>query len=279
MAITRTQYDQVNDRTEAEIIAAFRKGRDTLAALLFDDLDDADQALEDAIEAGVADDNDKARVKRAEKLYDDAIASGDASLAQRASKALRDVATALRDKVNKKSPKTAPAAKRVTDADVIDDIDESEPTPVVDSDTDNSVDTRLTKLEERVDGHDRRHEEAEANLKGLNGAIGITKNPEGAWVPIPDGMFDRVANMGSHLGYTRHENGSVTYTERVQQVASGIPVWGWAVAALIGLLVFLFNDWTARPWYAILVAITWALVVLFITWGINSLVNRNRSSR
>ena len=108
MAITRTIFDQINDNTETEVIAALRKGRGEMEALMFDDLDDANQALEDAIKAGTADDSDKTRLDRAKKLHDRAVATGDPTLAQRAKKALQDAGNALREKANKKS-KTAPA--------------------------------------------------------------------------------------------------------------------------------------------------------------------------
>lgn len=88
--------------------------------------------------------------------------------------------------------------------------------------------------------------------------------------------LDAAANE-RHSWLAGYEAFWASYSHDTQQ-ATYVPSWGWVAAFLIGLLVFLFNDWAARPWYAALVAITWALIALAITWGVNRLIaNRNRS--
>lgn len=59
---------------------------------------------------------------------------------------------------------------------------------------------------------EHRQENAENNLHALNGSVGIVKDPNGSWVPTPDGQFARNAQVQSRLGYTRAEDGTVALT-------------------------------------------------------------------
>ncbi len=125
MAIDRTAFDQVNDDTEAALIAAHRKGRDRLAELLFNDLDNANQALEAAVAAGVATATDKAKIKRLTDEVEKTTKSGDAALAAKAAKSLQNAADELRKKVTGAKPSGAttpepkPAPEPAIDADAI----------------------------------------------------------------------------------------------------------------------------------------------------------------
>lgn len=107
------------------------------------------------------------------------------------------------------------------------------PTPTP-SDT---LEGRVVALERRVDGHDRRHEQAELNLDALNGAVGITTNPEGAWVPVPDGQFSRNAEVQRYLGYSRGNDGTVSFADRANR-ESPIMWWPTIVALVVALVLF-----------------------------------------
>lgn len=130
------------------------------------------------------------------------------------------------------------------------------------------LEERVTKLEQRVDGHDRRHEEAEANLKGLNGAVGIAKNGEGAWLPVPDGQFDRNAKVQQYLGYARDNEGQVTFADR-NSGSDKLVIWPAVVALVIALVIFMiimatgFGPVWASIWA--LPAVVIAIIVFLIT--------------
>ena len=106
------------------------------------------------------------------------------------------------------------------------------------------LEDRIQTLENRVDGHDRRFENNESNLSALNGAVGIMKNPQGAWVPIPDGQFDRNSTMQRHFGYHLNDDGEAEFYNRSDEVSSSnqiSPIWYGAVllaALLIGVVMY-----------------------------------------
>lgn len=104
---------------------------------------------------------------------------------------------------------------------------------------------RVTALERRVDGHDRRHEQAEANLGELNGAVGIVRNPDGTWVPTPDGQLDRNSRVQQHLGYARDRDGNVTFADRSasEGFSMGLFVLCVAIGMGAGFLLGLFSLW------------------------------------
>lgn len=139
--------------------------------------------------------------------------------------------------------------------------------------SDDNTKTRLTDLERRVDGHDRRHDNAEANLKELNAAVGITRNPQGAWVPIADGQFDRNTRVQKELGYHRDKDGKVTFRDRyVNQKAN----WGAAIIAFVATLVLGYLVMGAVFGWFSFPATVFAPVAAFVAAGVTLLVsNRN----
>lgn len=131
----------------------------------------------------------------------------------------------------------------------------------------------IERIKSRVDGHDRRHEEAEENLAALNGAVGIVKNPEGAWVPVPDGQFDRNSRVQKYLGYNRDGNGDVTFAR-----TDGRPRWalGFAIGTVIGVVFYVITGvtwgWSAMiiPAIALLFAIATAVAFLAPNKSVNN---------
>ena len=111
--------------------------------------------------------------------------------------------------------------------------------PSPNSDDNEALSKRVKRLESRADGHDRRHEKAEENLKALNGAVGITRK-KGTWVPVPDGQFDRNVKVQEHLGYTRAENGSVSFKRPAHGASGPMPHYWILVVTFIVALVLLW---------------------------------------
>lgn len=120
-----------------------------------------------------------------------------------------------------------------------------------------ALEERLGKLEERINGHDRRHEEAETNLKALNGAMGIVKNGEGTWLPTPDGQFDRNAKVQEHLGYSRDKDGKVSFADRASSVQFNSKMGGLIGlgVTIVALTIFLITGATFT------VALFWSIMI------------------
>lgn len=216
--------------------------------------------LKDAVQADIEAAVEKARKefeKAAKKALDAKDAESAAAIRAAAEKAdsattVEEVEDAVADLPNGQEPAddttTEPRTKKTAPA--VDEEEDSEP-----NDTD--LAGRVTKLERRVKGHDRRHENAEANLDALNGAVGITTNPDGAWVPIPDGQLDRNSRVQQHLGYERDKDGNVTFNQ------IGGTSFNYTLAGIVGAVVWLvaflsfwiFGDATISK------AIVWSLLI------------------
>lgn len=192
--IDRTEFDSILDDNEAKVIAVLREGRNQLAALLFNDLDDANQAFEEAQAAGVATAQDRARLQRATKLYDDAVTTSDPSLAEKAKKGLMETAAALRARV-KNAPKrpveSVPAEPVAASETVVDDT-----TPRSGA----SVDEIANLLDNK-----------------LNPVISVLpKDKDGKLVAVAakadvDALRTDVDQINNHLG-RKVEGGTVTFT-------------------------------------------------------------------
>lgn len=111
---------------------------------------------------------------------------------------------------------------------------EPEPTPTGD-------DKRLADIEKRLDGHDRRLENAEDDIKALKSAVGVTTDPSGAMVPLPNGQFDRNARVQEFLGYKRDDDGTVSFDAPAASPIAPPPQTKrplrWGVGFAIGLPV------------------------------------------
>lgn len=134
---------------------------------------------------------------------------------------------------DKSAPKEGSNSSKSNDSDESKSTtDDDQPEPIALE----NVMQRMTKLEERVDGHDRRHEQAEQNLRELNGAVGITKGPDGTWKPTPDGQFSANSHVQQHLGYRRNDDGKVSFTS-LNNTENGGRFSGWVALATFGVVL------------------------------------------
>lgn len=132
---------------------------------------------------------------------------------------------------------------------------------------------RVKELEDRVDGHDARFVQAEANLKALNGAVGITKNPDGAWVPTEGGQFDRNAKVQQHLGYSRDNNGNVSFADRQFPFNATTGGLIGLVAAIVSMIIFMMITGATFT-----TALFWAIMIGLAAVVIGGLIAAPRST-
>lgn len=130
-----------------------------------------------------------------------------------------------------------------------------------------TVEERITALENSSAKHEK-------NLEALNGATGITEGADGAWVPIPDGQFDRNSRVQQHLGYNRADDGTVTFNDRPntrqQPTQTRLALIVMAVCLVLGyLIVGAIAGWVSIP------AIVGVPVVSLVAAGVTLLATNH----
>lgn len=142
-------------------------------------------------------------------------------------------------------------------------------------------DKRLADIEKRLDGHERRLEDAESGLKAVKGAVGITVDSSGAIIPIANGQFDRNARVQEFLGYERNSDGTVSFdalaasptapppqTEHPLRWGAGFAI-GFFVVIVPYIITSIFWGWIAMSPFALGVAMFIALIVTLLPGKIN----------
>lgn len=185
-----------------------------------------------------------------------------------------DEARAAADILQQPSPKPAPTSTAAPAASAVNEDEDNEPAP-----KSNPADASVAQLRDdvdaltkRVDGHDRRHENTESHLKALDGAVGIAQNKDGAWVPVPDGQFDRNSRIQQHLGYQRAKDGTISFMSSTISVGKYKLRVVPALAALLVAFLLVFAPtainrgfWAGFTWWSVVIAAVASITVLLLT--------------
>lgn len=235
---------------------------DSIAAAAQADLTEALEAATESVKAAAA---SATTADEATKIL-----AADAALKAATTAEEAETAAAM---LQQPSPKPKPTSTAPV-AGAVNEDEDNEPAP-----KSNPADASVAQLRDdvdaltkRVDGHDRRHENTESHLKALDGAVGIAQNKDGAWVPVPDGQFDRNSRIQQHLGYQRAKDGTISFMSSTISVGKYKLRVVPALAALLVAFLLVFAPtainrgfWAGFTWWSVVIAAVVSITVLLLT--------------